>query len=271
MAARDQTKAERDHANQSGRTSADEERPVRFERIKQLRAHEYVAEQIRRHIALGLILPGEALPAERELAAMFGVGRPTVQHALRLLEADHLVGARRGRYGGTFVLDSDDDEVLVVERLMQLLREQDEIEQILVYRRCLEPEVAALAAKTRYVKDVRAMRRATRAMKEAETEADYMRNDTELHLLIADATRNKFIRQQIEEIRFRLNNVTSLLPESDRWHSRIDEEHDAIIDCIEARDGDGARELMDVHIAHSERAVRAALKALASTRRRLKV
>ncbi|MGH7760240.1 MAG: GntR family transcriptional regulator, partial [Candidatus Dormibacteraceae bacterium] len=47
---------------------------LRFERIHQLRAHEYVAEQIRRHIALRLVKPGEALPAERELATMFGVG-----------------------------------------------------------------------------------------------------------------------------------------------------------------------------------------------------
>lgn len=254
------------------RAQSDDDAPVAFERIKQLRAHEYVADQIRRHIALGLIRPGEALPAERELAAMFGVGRPTIQHALRLLEADRLVAARRGRYGGTFVRELDaGDDVQVVERLLQLLRDQDEIEQLLVYRRCLEPQVAALAATTRHVKDVRAMRRASRAMKEAEAEIDYMRNDTELHLTIACATRNEFMRAQIEEIRFRLNNVTSLLPESERWHSRIDDEHDAIIDRIEARDPEGARETMDLHIEHSELAVRAALKALATTRRRLTV
>src|ERR1700746_3955743 len=51
---------------------------LRFERIRQVRAHEYVAEQIRRHIALRLIKPGEALPAERELAGMFGVGGPSI-------------------------------------------------------------------------------------------------------------------------------------------------------------------------------------------------
>src|SRR6202171_1423640 len=67
---------------------------LRFERIHQLRAHEYVAEQIRRHIALRLINPGESLPAERELAVMFGVGRPTIQHALRLLEAAGVVAGR---------------------------------------------------------------------------------------------------------------------------------------------------------------------------------
>ena len=73
--------------------------PVEFEPIQQLRAHEYVAEQIRRHIALRLIRPGESLPSERELATLFGVGRPTIQQAMGLLEADHLVEARRGRRG----------------------------------------------------------------------------------------------------------------------------------------------------------------------------
>ena len=73
--------------------------------VQQLRAHEYVAEQIRRHIGLRLIQPGEALPSERELASLFGVGRPTIQHALRLLEAGRLVEARRGRLTGGGVFD----------------------------------------------------------------------------------------------------------------------------------------------------------------------
>src|SRR5256885_10996226 len=62
---------------------------VRFERIQQLRAHEYVAEQIRRHISLRLIKPGESLPAERELASMFGVGRPDRKSTR--LNSSHLV------------------------------------------------------------------------------------------------------------------------------------------------------------------------------------
>ena len=78
---------------------------VRFERLEQQRAHEYVAEQIRRQIVLRLIPSGQALPTERELAASFGVGRATVQQAIRLLVKDHMVESRRGRHGGgNFVL-----------------------------------------------------------------------------------------------------------------------------------------------------------------------
>ena len=77
---------------------------VPFERIDPPRAHEIVAEQIRRHVGLRLIGRGDALPPERELARTFGVGRATVQQALRELEADGLVVSRRGRHGGTFVM-----------------------------------------------------------------------------------------------------------------------------------------------------------------------
>src|SRR3954470_5258536 len=68
--------------------------PVRFERIDQQRAHEYVAEQIRRQIVLRLIPSGQALPPERELAAVFGVGRATVQSAIRMLVEHQMVESR---------------------------------------------------------------------------------------------------------------------------------------------------------------------------------
>src|ERR1051325_8597679 len=72
-------------------------------RIEQMKAHEYVADQLRRQIALRIVPPGNALPSERALVDLFGVGRPTVQQAIKLLENEGLVERRRGRTGGTFV------------------------------------------------------------------------------------------------------------------------------------------------------------------------
>src|SRR5437764_298440 len=130
---------------------------LEFGPIQQLRAHEYVAEQIRRHIALRLVRPGEALQSERELAATFGVGRPTIQHALRLLEADHLVQARRGRGGGTFVSEPTGDGAAMDDLLARVLRRRNEIEEALAYRRVLEPRVAREAARLRRRSDLEAM------------------------------------------------------------------------------------------------------------------
>ena len=235
---------------------------VSFDPIQQLRAHEYVAEQIRRHIALRLVAPGEALPSERELAAMFGVGRPTIQHALRLLEADRLVEARRGRQGGTFVTQPAEGSPVMEELIARLVRRRAELEELLVYRRAVEPTVARIAARTRSEEDLSAMRETIASMVEALTEPDYMRLDTEFHLAVARATRNRHLTQAIEEIRMELNDALSLLPESETWHRRISGEHEAIFDAIDAADPDAAGAAAELHVANSDKGVRAVLAAI---------
>jgi len=239
---------------------------VSFDPIQQLRAHEYVAEQIRRHIALRLVAPGESLPSERELAAMFGVGRPTIQHALRLLEADHLVEARRGRRGGTFVTRPSEGSPVMEELIARLLRRREELEELLVYRRAVEPAIARLAARMRTEADLEAMRDTIAKMVEALTEPDYMRLDTEFHLAVARATRNRHLTHAIEEIRTQLNDALSLLPESETWHRRISGEHEAIFDAIEAGDPDAAGAAAELHVASSDRGVRAVLAAIGRRR-----
>jgi DNA-binding FadR family transcriptional regulator len=236
--------------------------PLRFERIQQLRAHEYVAEQIRRHISLRLIKPGEALPAERELAGMFGVGRPTVQHALRLLEAAGLVEARRGRRGGTFISRQDQDSLAVDGLIVRVMRHRKQLEDLLQYRHLIEPVVARVAAGTRRNRDLTAMRKAIRGMGAATTEPEYMRHDTDFHIALARATGNAVLTRAIEEIRMRLNDAMTLLPESDAWHKRISGEHEVLLDAIDNGDCQAAERAMEEHVANSEQGLRAVLAAI---------
>ena len=70
--------------------------------VAQRRAHEYVAEQIRRVVVLRVVAPGSRLPYEQELARALGVSRATITQALRQLEREGLVEVRRGRGGGVF-------------------------------------------------------------------------------------------------------------------------------------------------------------------------
>ncbi len=244
--------------------------PVEFGRIHPLRAHDYVAEQLRRHIALRLVTPGEALPPERELATMFGVGRFTVQHALRLLEADRLVEARRGRRGGTFVLAPTDDPQAMDELTARLLRRRAEIEQLLDYRLLLEPKIAELAAggsrKPRRALEL--MERALAGMATAASDADYMRLDTEFHLAIAAATHNRYLEEATERIRLELNDALSLLPESEVWLRRLSAEHEAIFEAVAAGDPDAAARAAELHVRNSDTGVRAVLAAIRRRRGR---
>lgn len=235
---------------------------VRFGRLHQPKAHEYVAEQIRRHIALRLIAPGESLPSERELAAMFGVGRPTIQLALKDLAADRLVESRRGRRGGTFVSEPAEDTVVLDELISRLLARREELEELLDYRQAVEPLISRLAARLRRRDDLTAMRATIRGMAAARDEPEYMRFDTEFHLAVANATQNRYLVRAMEDIRLQLNDALSLLPESETWHRRISGEHEAIFAAIDARDAHAAETATLLHVDNSDRSVRATLAAI---------
>lgn len=241
----------------------DPRRPaLEFSPIRQPRAHEYVAEQIRRHIALRLVQPGEALPAERELAAMFGVGRPTIQQALSVLEAEHLVEARRGRAGGTFVLQPADDDRVMEVLVTRLLRSRRQIFELLDHRAILEPAVARMAARSRRGPDLQRLRKALDGMSEATVESDYMRFDTEFHLAVATSTRNRYFTQAIEQIRMDLNDALSLLPETDTWHRQLAGEHEEIFEALRTGDQDAAEHAAALHVENSDTGVRAVLTAI---------
>jgi len=68
------------------------------------KAGEIVAAQLRRQIVTGQLKEGDALPPETALMAQFGVSRPTLREAFRVLEAEQIIHIRRGARGGAYVL-----------------------------------------------------------------------------------------------------------------------------------------------------------------------
>jgi DNA-binding FadR family transcriptional regulator len=72
--------------------------------VREGNAFEETVERLLQAIRLGVAVPGERLPAERDLAARFRVSRVTLREAIRALADARYVESRRGRSGGTFVL-----------------------------------------------------------------------------------------------------------------------------------------------------------------------
>ena len=68
--------------------------------IRAPKTGEVVAASLRRQIVRGEISEGEMLPAEAELVATYGVSRPSLREAFRILESEGLVVMRRGVHGG---------------------------------------------------------------------------------------------------------------------------------------------------------------------------
>jgi GntR family transcriptional repressor for pyruvate dehydrogenase complex len=241
---------------------AREQGVVRFSRLTQPRAHEYVAEQIRRQIMLQLVPVGHSLPSEREIANMFGVGRATVQKALEVLEGEHLVERRVGRTGGTFVTGlgaAGASKGLVLSRIR---RHRQIIDEALIFRLTLEPSAAARAADMATSADLDKLRAAHESGTNAATDEDALSCDTELHLAIARSTHNRFFVDSIEQIRLKLNDALRALPESHLWRSRSNSEHQKVLMALEAGDASRARRAMLVHIKNTDRSVRALISAM---------
>ncbi|MDV3128952.1 FadR family transcriptional regulator [Mycobacterium sp. 21AC1] len=233
-----------------------------FTTIAQPRAHDFVVEQIRRQIALGILAPGSALPAERELMKIFGVGRVTVQLAIGQLEAEHIVETRRGRNGGSFVKSLDADSRALDLRVVELRRHSDRVKQAVEYRRMLEPEATACAAGKIRKAQLNVMAGIVEKTALADDDAEFMRWDTAFHLAIAEATANQFMVEGLERIRLELNPALQLLPDTPVWHELSVKEHHAILDALVRKDPDGARELMAAHITHAEQSIHSLLKTL---------
>src|SRR5262245_38733637 len=71
--------------------------------ITRVDASEQIALEIRRHLERHRLQPGDRIGTEQKLATEFGVSRPTVREALRLLAASHLIRVGRERSGKIFV------------------------------------------------------------------------------------------------------------------------------------------------------------------------
>jgi DNA-binding FadR family transcriptional regulator len=232
---------------------------VQFEPIEQLRAHEYVAEQLRHHIGLGLIQVGNTLPPERDLARMFGVGRSTIQAAIRVLEMERLIESRRGRGGGTFVIEPNRDKASQERLLLELRLASNQIEDGMRFRRIVEEGAAAAAAETAGEDEIAALRARIAKMRESTDPFEFHRLDTEFHIAIARASGSELLKDAVEKTRLALNQAILAQPGSDAWHKRINTEHESIVNAIEAHDPKRAVRTMGKHLGRTESGVRTLL------------
>lgn len=77
--------------------------------LKSQRIPELMAADIRRRVLRGELKEGDSLPPETELMNEYGVSRPSLREALRILESEQLIEVRRGGIGGALVRRPDLD------------------------------------------------------------------------------------------------------------------------------------------------------------------
>lgn len=85
-----------------------------YRALPEIERADAIVERISKAIALGVIKVGERLPPEAALSEMFGVGGATLREALGELRDQGVVETRRGRSGGTFVVNQPSTQVSVM-------------------------------------------------------------------------------------------------------------------------------------------------------------
>jgi DNA-binding FadR family transcriptional regulator len=112
-------------------------------------ASEQIAWQIRKYLEEQHLSPGDRLGTEQELADEFGVSRPTLREALRLLSASQLIRVGRGRAGGIFVARTPREGMshnLSESIALMLAADATSMEELLDARMFLEVPLAGRAA-----------------------------------------------------------------------------------------------------------------------------
>jgi DNA-binding FadR family transcriptional regulator len=199
---------------------------------------------------LGVVAPGESLPSERELAALYGVSRDTVREAIRELADAGYLESRRGRYGGTFIADPP-PRPAAPPRVPAA-----ELDDVLGMRRVIETGAARFAAARTLS---RADRDALRARYEAAASApadDYRRADTLLHLAIAELAGVPSLVPLAVENRARINAWLDTFPLLPRNIEHSDAQHERIVAAILSGREDAAAAAVAEHLAGSEALLR---------------
>lgn len=215
--------------------------------------HAEVARSIGIDIISGRYAEGMRLPGDAELTAMFGVSRPVLREAVKTLVAKGLLStkARVGTVvrerGAWNMFDAD-----VLAWHLDAGIDRRFLGDLAEIRLAVEPRAAALAAARRSEADIlELMRSMVRMGQEASDSGGFADADLALHVAVAKASGNLFMRSigHVIEAALRASFLLSAPTEGqDRetvllWHQRI-------VDAIAGRDAEMAASAM-IEVIHN--------------------
>ncbi|MBL8663533.1 MAG: FadR family transcriptional regulator [Candidatus Odyssella sp.] len=214
--------------------------------IETRRLYRHIADQVAGLIARGEFPPGSRLPAERELAQLLGVSRPSVREGLIALEVEGLVDVRVG--SGIYVRRARAGAAAA-----DVFGDGPGPFELIRARRLIESEVAELAARSARDSDIAGIGEAVRLMKTDIHGGDvYETNDRQFHVRIAEATRNSVLVSVVSMLwDLRESPVYAGLMRhavTDGVRARSIADHERIARALAARDPAAARLAMQKHI-----------------------
>ena len=210
------------------------------EPLSQPSAGHQIAGEIRALILGGRLSVDERLTREQELAARFGVSRPTVREALKRLAAQNLIRTRRGATGGNFVnrisWSEAHDQIVTAATLLMTVAPitPDEVAEA---RLTLLSACVPLASRRRGSSHLRAMRTEIDVQRDAATtDEEFCASDARFHRILADSAGNPLISFQMAGVIEAIQPLLNMITYRNRDRTAIAAHHGKICDALEARD-----------------------------------
>ena len=231
-----------------------------FKTIQKRTLSSEVVEQILSMIHTNQLQPGDRLPSERELSRAFNIGRSSVREAIKILETTGLV--RTTTRGKEICLPRS-----AKIPAFNLAADLTNIREVFEARKAIEIELSGLAAERASSEEIAVMRQALIA--EGASQSVVAAADIAFHRALARSAHNSVLSEVY-------NSITGLLFQHFKYYPlswanrkedpkqfilRVNKNHLAIIDAIEARDVAGAKLAMQMHLDRAEAGLLAALDA----------
>lgn len=207
--------------------------------VERQRLHDTVVEHLRNFIVEGALEPGQKLN-EREICEMLGISRTPLREALKVLESEGLVDIAPNR--GASVSKMSEAEIRETFELMSGLE-------------AFSGELACERITEAEVDEIKALHYAMLACRAQHDLAGYYSRNRAIHDRINLAARNTALRQtyvainrRLQALRFRSNFEAAKL-------DRAVDDHGAMIEALEARDGRRLAAILRRHLLDKRDAV----------------
>lgn len=228
----------------------------RTPRLQVRRLPSLVADDLRKQILSGELPSGHRLPKEEDLRTAFGIGRPAMREAMRILEAEGLVKVTRGNQGGAIVYLPQQSHTSYAIALV-LAAKNVGTQDVRGALRELEPACAALCAEREdrnvtIVPKLSAIQDLSLSMiDDSNAITNIFRN---FHETIAEYCGNESLRVIVGALeKIWSSHVQATVKNAKQGRElqtvkRSFEEHARILDRIAAGDPSGAREAVVAHM-----------------------
>ncbi len=223
---------------------------------------ELVADSIRRRIIAGELGEGDTLPPEGQLMDRFGISRPTLREAFRILETERLIDVRRGSRSGARV---SLPKVESVSRYASYYLQASGVKVADIYeaRLALEPHIVRRLAKAPASFGIARLRKAADelgALDESGRAGDYMVASARFHSVLMEVGGNRtlhFLTRMLEDViaQYQTRHLASAGEDTERRKGRAMgvKSINKLIDLIAAGDADAAEAHWRLHLTNTAR------------------